>query len=166
MTRSARTAADLSTDLAKDPEHLARVAERDRRIAARLAEMAPEQAQIAKEAAQLGYKISAVSDFINNSPHPFLPRPFVGPYERAYPLLIKHLAIPHHPAVRESIIRALTVRDGGDEVAQALLDQFYVESDHNLRWVLANALKVAMPLRKRKLHPEIARVYKGDECEP
>lgn len=76
-------------------------------------------------------------------------------------MLIRHLQIPHHPRVREGVIRALTVRDGGDAVWQALLQEFNRETNNGLRWVLANALKIAMPYRKRVKIPEIAHAYKS-----
>lgn len=147
--------------LSGDPEYLARVAERDRTIAERAAEYAEEEHLIAREAKKLGYLIKSVWDFVSNSPHPILPRPFVGPYERAYPLLVEHLGVQHHPKVREGIIPALTVKDGGPEVSAALFRAFTSESDPGLKWVLANALRVAMPLRERRKHPEIAACYKG-----
>ena len=124
-------------------------------------ECTEEDAQLAREAEKLGYKIRSVYDFVNNTPDPFLPRTFIGSYERAYPMLVRHLTLPHHPRVREGIIRALTVKDGGQLVSDALLDQFTIEKDSILRWVLANALRTAMPLKQRKRHPEIAGVLNG-----
>ena len=154
------TAEEFRRELNNDPAYLARIAERDRRIEALAREYADEDSHIAREARKLGYKIGSVWDFINNDPHPFLPRPFVGPYERAYPMLVRHLRLQHHRKVREGIIRALTVRDGGRLVADALLAEFNVEKDPALRWVLANALRSAMPLKERKRHPEIGQVLK------
>jgi hypothetical protein len=146
--------------LSADPEYLARVAERDRRISAHMAELASEEAILASEAKELGYDISSVWDFVSNTPHPFLNRTFIGPYERAYPMLVRHLGLPHHPRVREGIIRALTVRDGGNTVANHLLKEFLSESDSNLKWVLSNALRIAMPYKERRKYPEIAATYK------
>jgi hypothetical protein len=160
MKRRRRTAAELMAELSADPEYRARVAERDRKIAAKVAEHASEDAILAREAAELGYAISSVWDFVNNSPHPFLARKFIGPYERAYPMLIRHLSLPHHPRVREGIIRALSVRDGGTILANHLLNEFLSEPDTNLKSVLANALRVAMPYNQRRRHPEIAAALK------
>jgi hypothetical protein len=84
-----------------------------------------------------------------------------GAAQRAYPLLGEHLGVQHHPKVREGIIRALTVKDGGPEVSAALFRAFTSENDPGLKRVLANALRVAMPLRERRRHPEIAACYKG-----
>jgi hypothetical protein len=158
--RKSITAGELMAQLNSDPEYLARIAEQDRCIAKLVAEVAEEEDRIAREAAKLGYKITSVWDFVNNTPHPFLPRPFVGPYDRAYPMLVRHLRLPHQPRIREGIIRALTVKDGGQLVSAALYQEFIVEKDPAVRWVLANALRAAMPLKERKEHPEIAEVLK------
>jgi hypothetical protein len=155
------TAAELMEQLAHDPEYQAGIAERDAKIEAFLQEFAGEEALISAEAAALGYKIESVWDFVNNDPHPFLPRPFTGAYEKAYPLLVRHLRLPHHSRVREGIIRALTVRDGGELVSDALLHEFHAEKDPELKWVLANALITAMPYHRRRKFPEIAEVRYG-----
>ena len=158
--RKSITAGELMAQLNGDPEYLARIAEQDRQIAKFVAEVAEEEDRIAREAAKLGYEISSVWDFVNNAPHHFLPRPFVGSYERAYPMLVRHLRLPHHPRIREGIIRSLTVKDGGQLVSAALYHEFITEKDSGLKWVLANALRSAMPLKERKQHPEIAKVLK------
>jgi hypothetical protein len=160
MKRRKRTAAELVADLSTGPEYRARVAERDRKIVSKVAEYASEDAILAREAAELGYAISSVWDFVNNATHPFLAGKFIGPYERAYPMLIRHLSLPHHPRVREGIIRALSVRDGGTILANHLLKEFLSEPDTNLRWVLANALRIAMPYNQRRRYPEIAATRK------
>ncbi|MDH1265780.1 hypothetical protein [Pseudomonas sp. GD03944] len=121
---------------------------------------ADEQALVAAANA-LGYAIESVWDFVNNTPRPGLDSPFTGPYERAYPMLIEHLRQPHHPRIREGIIRALTVKDGGEAVWSALYQAFTEETDNLQRWTLANALSIAMPPRQRAQHPEIARVFKN-----
>lgn len=76
-------------------------------------------------------------------------------------MLVRHLQLPHHPRVREGIIRALTVRDGGELVWQALYSEFTTETDKEMRGVLANALRVAMPYGKRARIPGIAHVYES-----
>lgn len=63
--------------------------------------------------------------------------------------------------IREGIIRALTVKDGGVLVEDGLFHQFQIENDKGVKWVLANAFKSAMPYNKRKKHPEIKLNYKG-----
>jgi hypothetical protein len=154
------SASELMASLSRDPEYLARIRDRDAHIDRMAAEYADEDAMIAREAGRLGYRIETVWDFVNNVPHPFLPRPFVGPYVAAYPLLVRHLRIKHHDRVREGIIRALTVKDGGEQVWSALFEEFEAEQNPDLKWILANALRIAMPYKLRRKHPEIAAVLK------
>lgn len=119
-----------------------------------------DESQLVEEIRQCGYAVNSVYDLVNNSPHPVLERAFTGPYEKAYPVLIKHLDLDHERIIREGIIRALTVKDGGKEVEEALLKQFNSEENSDTKWVLANALKTAMPYHRRKKYPEIGRFYK------
>ena len=160
-TRKGITADVLIARLSNDPAYQARITERDERLRAWHAEYADEDAQLAAEAGRLGYDITTVWDFVDSRPTPFERPRFQGPYDHAYPMLVRHLTLPHHPRVREGIIRALAVKDGGPLVSDALYREFTVETDPGLRWVLANALRVAMPLKERKRHPEIATVYRG-----
>lgn len=159
--RKPGTAQELLDALAADPAYQEMRKRKDAEHAAFVAEFADEERVIAEEAKTLGYAITSVYDFVNNDPHPVLERPFIGPYDRAYPMLVRHLRLPHHPIVKEGIIRALTVRDGGEAVWQPLYQEFTRETNKNLRWVLANALKVAMPYRKRVKIPEIADALKS-----
>jgi hypothetical protein len=98
---------------------------------------------------------------VNNTSHEFLERKFTGDYPNALPTLIKHLDVPHERIIREGVIRALTVKNGGKEVEEALLRHFYSEDHSETKWCLANALKTAMPYPRRKKLPEIAHFYKN-----
>ena len=159
--RKSITAAEHHAILSKDPTYLAMRAKQEAELAAFVATFADEEASISSEAAALGYRITSVWDFVNNRPHPVLDFPFTGSYERAYPLLVRHLGMKHHPRVREGIVRALTVKDGGEFVWKALLQELRQESDPEMKWVLANALKTAMPYRQRRKHPEIAAAFQA-----
>lgn len=150
-------------ELEADPKW---VAERDRRareLEAFAKVLSADEALMVAEIRGCGYDIDSVWDLVNNAPHPVLERRFVGGYENAYPILVRHLRLPHHRRVREGVIRALTVRDGGDPVEAALLAALHEETDAELKWVLGNALRVAMPYRRRRKHPQIkeALEWKG-----
>ena len=111
-----------------------------------------------------GYEVNSVYDLVNNvtNPrYPFLPINFTGGYERAYPILVKHLDLEHEFMIRQGIIRALTVKDAGTEAESALLRHFISEKDQSTRWVIANALRVVMPRRRRKFYPEIDELYRN-----
>ena len=55
--------------------------------------------------------------------------------------------------------------DGGSLVENALLSEFERETNGELRWVLANALRTAMPYHRRRKYPEIRRVLKGSPVQ-
>lgn len=161
MKRRAITAVELASKLATDPEYLKKGHAKAEEIS-RLSDLCSEdQKELVAEIRELGFDIESVWDLVNNSPPPSLPRPFTGSYPAAYPVLLKHLLIPHHPRVREGIIRALTVKDGGHQVEEGLMSEFKNEQDPQLKWANANALKAAMPYSRRKKVPEIAEVFKG-----
>jgi hypothetical protein len=149
-------AEDLVQRLNSDPEYLARRAAIDARQAELRAECAADEQILVAEIQKRGYDIDSVWDLVNNTPHPVLQRRFLGPYPQAYDVLLRHLSLPHHPRVREGVIRALTVKDGGRTLEDALLREFVAEEDAELRWVLVNALRTAMPYHRRRRHPEIA----------
>lgn len=149
------TAKELIDELESDPEWVAKRDVRQAERARRAAERARHERKLVCEIREIGYEIDSVWDLVNNTPHPILERKFTGPYERAYSILIRHLKLPYVPKIREGIIRALTVRDGGPELEAALLDELNNEQAPDLRWVLGNALRTAMPYRRRRKHPEI-----------
>jgi hypothetical protein len=160
MKRKSVTAADLMARLEADPSWVAGRDRREAGLAARAMESRADESALVQSIRDVGYDIDSVWDLVNNAPHPVLQRRFVGRYERAYPLLIEHLGIRHHPRIRDGIIRALTIRDGGLDVEAALFGAFERESDAEVRWVLANALRIAMPYSRRRKHPEIAAAYR------
>ena len=161
MTR--KTADQLLRELEANPQWRAERGRREAALAERARAAALDERELVAEIRAVGYDVESVYDLVNNAPHPVLERRFIGPYPAAYPILLRHLGLPHSYVIREGIVRALTVRDGGPAVATALLAAFVQESDAELRWVLANALRAAMPYRLRRRHPEIAAVLKGSQ---
>ncbi len=159
-----KTAAKLMAELEVDPEYQAQQQAQEAELS-RLKEIcAQDEAELVAEIRAVSCVVESVWDLVNNNPHPFIERCFVGSYPTAYPVLIKHLSLPHHERVREGIIRALTIKDGGLGLEKALFTQFEMERNPKLRWVLANALKTAVPYHRRKKHPEVAEVYRNGGC--
>jgi hypothetical protein len=111
-----------------------------------------DEADLVDELRALGFEVSSIYDFVNTS----------APYQTAYPTLVRHLRLPHHPRIREGIIRALTVKDARKVAEAALLEGFQSESDPILRWTFANALKTVMPSRARQKYPEVDEVFAGN----
>jgi hypothetical protein len=155
-----KTAQQLLDELKADPAWRARRAEQERALAERDIAAAMDESELVAELRAAGYDVDSVYDLVNNAPHPVLPRRFVGPYPAAYPVLVRHLELPHLPAIREGIIRALTVKDGGSMVEAALLAAFKRETHPPMRWVVANALRTAMPPHRRRKYPEISAALK------
>jgi hypothetical protein len=115
---------------------------------------------IIRDLNKIGLKIDSVWDLVNNKPHPYLQNDFIGEYSIAYPILVKHLDYNYLPKTKEGLIRALTEKQARSVAAEKILDLFYKESDGNLRWVMANALRTLMNWNSRQKHPEIARVLR------
>src|SRR5512145_1860901 len=95
--RRAITANELMSQLEADPEWRADRDKRDAVEAELAAQCAADEKLLVAEIRKLGYDIDSVWDFVNNTPHPVLERRFLGPYERAYPVLVAHLNSAHHP---------------------------------------------------------------------
>jgi hypothetical protein len=153
MTR--KSAEDLLRELESNPAWVRERDARDATLAKRAAELAADERELISNIRAAGYDVDSVYDLVNNAPHPVLQRRFVGPYPNAYSVLVQHLSVPHAGPIREGIVRALTVRDVGPSVSEALLNGLRRETDSGLRWVFANALRVAMPVRQWRKHPEI-----------
>lgn len=156
-------ASDLMKKLEADPEYQEM---RRRRKVLELKErealLAEDERSLIEELTAIGYEIESVWDFVNNrNRHEFL-RKFNGSYVGAYPILVKHLNIEHHPRIREGIIRALTEKDANEVACESLLAEFYKEQDLNLKWVLANALRTVLTRSQKAMHPEYKEVYNGN----
>jgi hypothetical protein len=163
MKRRRLTAQELVRELEQDPAWAARRGEQKREFAALEVALREDERELVAELGVLGYHVASVWDLVNNAPHPVLERRFIGSYTTAYPVLVRHLILPHHRRIKEGIVRSLTVRDGGILVEKALLAAFQLEQNPQLRWVLANALRVAMPYHRRRKYPEIAAAYRSSQ---
>ena len=150
---------ELMRELESDPAWFAKQKKRELLQAERRDVHDADQKQLVGEINAAGYQINCVWDLVNNTAHEVLERNFTGEYPVAYPILIKHLTLDHLPAIREGIIRALTVSDGGNEVAWALLGEFERETNADLKWVISNALRTVMNRKARKQYPAVDEYY-------
>jgi len=122
--------------LEADPDWVRR---RDERLARHAAEVArlrtetePEHAPLRRDLAAVGLPVSSISDLVNMS----------APYPQAVPVLLRHLATSRHPVMRDSLARALTVREAEGVAGGPILRELKKESHHDTRWALANALTI------------------------
>jgi len=103
--------------------------DREARIAAARKASEP----ILAELAQVGVRVESLSDLVN--------KPI--DYQVTIPLLLKWLPQVTNIAVRETIIRALTVKWAKPMAAQPLIEEFCKVTDTEepgLKWAIANAL--------------------------
>jgi hypothetical protein len=120
-----------------------------------------EQKPLICDLKDIGIIVNSVWDLVNNRPHPHLKSNFIGQYNIAYPVLVKHLDYEYHPKIKEGIIRALTEKSAAKIATIKILELFYNETDKNLKWTMANALKTLMPWSQRQKHPEIKEIWSG-----
>ena len=110
----------------------------------------PDEADLVADLKRIGFRVESVYDFVNTA----------APYPNAYPILVRHLSLPHDRPTREGIVRALTVKDARPVAGRALLEAFESERDPLIRWVLANALRTVLPWKERQKYPEVENVLK------
>jgi hypothetical protein len=155
------TAEEHQRQLHANPEYQKMMKEKEEKMNILRAKLDKDEEGLVKEIKEKGFDIASVWDLVNNFKHPFLDNKFTGPYKDAYAILVDHLDKPHHPRIREGIIRALTEKDARDIAKDKLLDNFYKETDKNLKWVLANALTTILTQTEKKKNPDIGLVKKG-----
>jgi len=152
-------ASDLMKKHEADPEYQEMRKRKDLELKEREVLLAADEQGLVEELAKAGYEVDSIWDFVNNNNRYDFLRKFEGNYTSAYPILVKHLDIEHHPRIREGIIRALTEKDANEMASEALLAAFYQEQDSNLKWVLANALRTVLTRSQKAKHPEYKEIY-------
>jgi len=127
------TAAEHRAQLEKDPEWVARNAEREARLKEAQQQSRREQAVLLAELRGVGFHVESVWDFVNTAEK----------YPAAIPVLLRHLNLPYDKRIKEGIVRALTVNYAGPDVLRELIRQFRNETDgrgNSLKWVLGIAI--------------------------
>lgn len=124
------TAKQLMEKLSKDSAYLKmrKRKEEDRHLAERV--YREEQRELLSELDKKGIYIDSVYDLVNTS----------SSYPKAIPVLIKHLNKPYSPAIKEGIIRALTVKEAKKEVLELFKEEYKKEKSPQVKGALYNAL--------------------------
>jgi hypothetical protein len=153
--RKPKTAAELLKKLDSDPEYKRIKKDQADRIHKLQNVLAKDEKDLVSEInerlQEIGCRIESVWDLVNS----------VNTYKVAYPVLNRHLDLPHHERTREGIIRALTAMDVGQEIKDNLLSHFKNELDPGLKWVLSNALRTVLPRKEFSSNSELSSVYNG-----
>jgi len=82
--------------------------------------------------ASAGFQVDTVADLFNRNMN----------YEGAIPILLFWITRITDPAVKEDVIRALTVPWAKPAAALPLVQEFRLAADEGMRWAIANALSV------------------------
>jgi hypothetical protein len=129
-----KSAAELMAELQRDPEFAARQKrQEEERSRSREIYRTAARAVIADLAA-VGFEVEAIGDL----------RSLGTPYPQAVPALIRWLSRVRDPAVKEDIVRTLSVPWAKDAAAPLLSEFERAEDDTGtgLRWAIGNALEV------------------------
>ncbi|MEQ6352858.1 hypothetical protein [Ralstonia pseudosolanacearum] len=109
------TAAELVAKLQASPEFLKKQQEREQVRSERVARMHAEQAPLLNDLHAIGLRINSVSDLINTAER----------YEKAIPVLLRHLLISYSDVTKETIARSLAVPEPEVQKAWPLLVEEY-----------------------------------------
>jgi HEAT repeat protein len=130
-----KTAAELMAELSKDPQYVARMKamreERANAVEQRLRNAKP----IVTDLVSAGFTVESVSDLFH----------LKMDYQKAIPILLAWLPRLNDIAVKQDVIRALTVLWAKPTAAVPLIEEFrraVGPSNESLRWAIANALSV------------------------
>ena len=127
-----KSAAELMSELQRDPEHQARMQrlEQQKRESASSYTRAVEP--ILKDLGAVGFSVNAVGELRHGRRN----------YRAAIPTLLRWLPQVSERHVKEDIIRTLSVPWAKPAAAPVLIDEFRKAEDEGLRWALANGLEV------------------------
>jgi hypothetical protein len=127
-----KTAAELMAELERDPEYVARIKAQQEQRSRAMEQSLRDARPILLDLASAGFHVDTVADLFNRKMN----------YERAIPILLSWLPRISDPAVKEDVIRALTVRWAKGVAALPLVQEFRRASSEAMRWAIANALSV------------------------
>ena len=92
-----KTAKEFVEELERDPLYRERRAAREAATAKRAGEAVQDEASLVRELGIAGVYVDSVYDFVNDVVTPL----------QAVPVLLRHLDVPHIPAIREGLLRSL-----------------------------------------------------------
>jgi HEAT repeat protein len=133
--RPGMTAKEFMDEANKDPEFVAEARRRERESDRRHAEYAALERPLVERLREAGYDVDSVWDLFNKKLD----------YHAAIPMLMEWLPQATDRRVKESLVRALSVRWAKPQAAPLLISQFRDLDDDpqsGLRWAIGNALDV------------------------
>ena len=139
-------AEDFMKRLAGDPEYQAMRQRKEAEHAKRSAMLDADEASLVDELREA--RVRVVMNRIPGQEYDGLPNSVWDlvnteePYPQAIPILLKHLDVEHHLAIREGIVRALAVVEARDIATERLIEEFIKikDPDSDLKWVVGMAI--------------------------
>lgn len=125
-----KSAAELMAELQRDPEFVARQKQQEDDRQRSIERYRAAARGVLADLAAAGFEVEAVGDLRR-----------LGKYAKAVPVLARWLPRVEDAAVKEDIVRTLSVPWARD-VAPLLLSEFEQAEDPGLRWAIGNALEV------------------------
>src|SRR6266566_4055211 len=154
MPRSKRkTAKEFVDELQQDPVYRERSAAREAARDKRAVESVLDEASLVRELAGAGVHVDSVYDFVNDVITPL----------RAVPVLLRHLELPHIPAIREGLFRSLAYSHLRSSALDHLKAHFQATVEPGERWLVANAIAAMATLKEVADLPgvtEYAKLFK------
>ena len=139
MPRSKRkTAKELVDELERDPIYRKRRAARDSATDKRAVEAVLDEAGLVRELGATGVHVDSVYDFVNDVITPL----------RAVPVLLRHLELPHIPAIREGLFRSLAYSHLRSSALDHLKAHFQATVEPGERWLVPNAIAAMATLKE------------------
>jgi hypothetical protein len=125
-------------ELERDPVYVARRTAQERAAAAQGAAVAGDELGLLAALRSVGVRVRSVWAFVSDTPTP----------PQAVPILLAHLLQPHHPVLREGIIRSLAYGHLRDAAFPHLKGLFAHATNPDERWLIANSLAAMASLRE------------------
>jgi HEAT repeat protein len=145
---SSPSAWEIVNKLREDPVYMAKNSEREKRRDALAQEFARQGEPIVSDLVTVGFIYSSIDDLRRSGVR----------YEKAVPVLVKWLALVTNQALKESIVRALSVPWARPVAALPLIAEFKATKGLNsdsLKWAIGNALSI---VADDSVFPEIAEL--------
>jgi len=148
-----KTAKEFVEELERDPVYRERRAAREAETAKRAVEAVQDEASLVRELGIAGVSVDSVYDFVNDVVTPL----------QAVPVLLRHLDVPHIPAIREGLLRSLAYSHLRPSALDRLKDLFRAAPEPGERWLIANSIAAMATLKEVADLPgvnEYAKLFK------
>ena len=131
MRKPRETAVELIAKLKRDPKFTMEEARRTEQHRLRREELRDAGASLVTELGQLGYHVSSPSELLERQIN----------YDDAIPLLKKWLRATDEIALKEIIVRMLSI-PSAHSAAPLLIEEYRHQDNRGLKWAIANALSI------------------------